>query len=92
MRALLAWHTQDWGIALDLTVPALDDPGAPDLQKEAAMRLACIFQDGFGDETERSRILAAVKSRPEAVRRLREYLPQSDCPLWMLGPWIEAQL
>ena len=92
LRALLAWRTQDWKIALDLTLAALDDKRAPDLQERAALRLANIFSDGLADETERSRLLAAVKAQPGAKERLRQYLPKSDYPVRMLKSWVEAQL
>ncbi len=92
LRALLAWRTQDWNIALDLTLAALDDPQAPDLQPEAAFRLANIFSEGLCDETERARLLTAIKARPAAVKRLREYLEKCDHPLRMIKSWVASQL
>ncbi len=92
LRALLAWRTQEWPLALDLTLQAMDDPSAPDLQTEAATRLANIFSDGLVDDTERARLMAAIKARPAATEKLRAYLEKCDYPLRALGSWVKAQL
>jgi hypothetical protein len=92
LRALLAWHTQDWPLALDLTLQQLADEHEPVLQEEAGRRLHNIFITGLTDETERARCLAAIKGRPDAVEKLRAYLPDSPYPLQTIRSWAEAQL
>ncbi len=92
LRGLLAWRTQDWPLAISLTLQALADPGDAVLREEAARRLDNIFADGLTDETERQPCLAAIKASPAAVEHLRKLLPQSTYPLRMLQPWLLAQL
>jgi hypothetical protein len=92
LRALLAWRTQDWKIALDLTLKALEDKSAPDLQAEAAVRLANVFVEGLTDETERARCLGAIKACPGAPERLQAYLEKCGYPLHALKSWLLAQL
>ena len=88
LRGLLAWRTQDWTIALDLTLKTLADKDAPDLQPEAALRLANIFSDGLTDETERARLVAAIRAQPGASEKLRAYLKVCDGPLSSLKSWL----
>ena len=92
LRGLLAWRTQDWPLALDLTLQTLVDAGDAVLQKEASRRLDSVFSDGLTDETERRRCLAAIKARPEAVSRLRKFLPESPPALKVLQGWVLAEL
>ena len=92
LRGLLAWRTQDWPLALDLTLQTLADTSDAVLQAEAARRLNNIFGDGLTDETERRRCLVAIKARPEAVARLRKLLPDSPYPLRVLRDWLLAEL
>ena len=92
LRGLLAWRTQDWPLALDLTLQTLADTGDAVLQAEAARRLDNIFGDGLTDETERRRCVAAIKTRPEAAARLRKFLPESPYPLRALRDWVLAEL
>ena len=92
LRGLLAWRTQDWGLAIDLTLQTLADEHDAALQDEAARRLDNLFVDGLTDETERQRCLAAIKAHSEAVARLRRSLPGSAFPLRVLQSWLLAQL
>ena len=92
LRGLLAWRTQDWALAVSLTVQTLEDPADAVLQTEAARRLDNLFADGLTDETERQRCLAAIKASPPAVERLRQILPKSGYPLRFLQSWLLAQL
>ena len=88
LRGLLAWRTQDWTIALDLTLKTLADKDAPDLQPEAALRLANIFSDGLTDDTERFHLVAAIRAQPGATEKLRAYLKVCDEPLRSLKNWL----
>ena len=92
LRGLLAWRTQDWALAVNLTVQSLGDEQDAVLQTEAARRLNNLFADGLTDDTERQRCLAAIKASPVAVERLRQLLPKSTYPLRMLQSWLLAQL
>ena len=92
LRGLLAWRTQDWGIAVDLTLQTLADKHDAVLQAEAMRRLRNLFVDGLTDETERQRCLAAIKAHPQAVAQLRSFLPGSAFPLRVLQSWLLAQL
>ncbi len=92
LRGLLAWRTQNWPLALDLTLQTLADKSDAVLQGEASRRLLNLFGDGLTDETERRRCLTAIKARPEAVARLREFLPDSPYPLRALQEWLLAEL
>ncbi len=88
LRGLLAWRTQDWKIALDLTLKTLGDKDAPDLQPEAALRLANIFSDGLTDDTERAHLVAAIRAQPGAPEKLRAYLQVCGEPLRSLKSWL----
>ena len=88
LRGLLAWRTQDWKIALELTLKTLGDKNAPDLQPEAALRLANIFSDGLTDDTERARLVATIRAQPGAPEKLRAYLKKCDEPLRSLKSWL----
>jgi hypothetical protein len=92
LRGLLAWRTQDWPLAVDLTLQTLADADDAVLQEEAGQRLNNIFCDGLTDEMERQHCLIAIKAHPEAVERLRKYLPDSPYPLRALQTWLLAQL
>ena len=88
LRGLLAWRTQDWKIALDLTLKTLGDKNAPDLRPEAALRLANLFSDGLADDTERAHLLAAIRAQPGAPEKLRAYLEVCDGPLRSIKSWL----
>jgi hypothetical protein len=92
LRGLLAWRTQDWPLALDLTLQTLADGSNPVLQEEAGRRLRNIFVTGLTDDTERAHCLAAIKARPDAAAKLRAYLPDSPYPLRAIRSWLQAQL
>ena len=46
LRGLLAWRTQDWGLAIALTLRTLADGHDAVLQAEAARRSHNLFVDG----------------------------------------------
>lgn len=92
LRGLLAWRTQDWELAIDFTLQTLADDRDAVLQRDAARRLESVFVDGLSDETERARCLAAIKSRPDAAQKLREFLPRSPYPFRTLQSWLLANL
>ena len=92
LRGLLAWRTQDWHLAVDLTLQTMAEARDPSLQHDALRRLQNVFVDGLTDETERRACLAAIRSRPAAVKQLREFLPKSPYPLQVLRSWLLAQL
>jgi hypothetical protein len=92
LRGLLAWRTQDWPLAVDLTLQTLANTKDAVLQEEAGRRLSEIFCDGLTDDTARRHCLAAIKASPEAVASLRKYLPVSPFPLRALQSWLLAQL
>ncbi len=91
LRGLLAWHTRNWPLALDLTLATLADAGDPLLQSEAARRLVNIFVDGLTNDEERQRCLAAIKTRAAAIKQLRDFLPKSPYPFRTLQSWLLAQ-
>ncbi len=92
LRGLLAWRTCDWPLALDLTLQTAADSREPVLQSEGIRRLNSIFVDGLTEENERARCLAAIKARPGAAEKLREFLPKSPFPLRVLQSWLLARL
>ena len=92
LRGLLAWRTQDWRLAVDLALQTMAEARDPSLQYDALRRLQNVFVDGLTDETERPGCLAAIRSRPAAVKQLREFLPKSPYPLQVLTSWLLAQL
>jgi hypothetical protein len=94
-RGTAEWHAHEWGAALDDTMASLDDATHPDLQPEAALRLANIFAE-LADADNRADLLEAIRQRPKAVERLRQYLGKSwqykDHPLRYLGVYLADQL
>lgn len=92
LRGLLAWRTQDWARALDLTLQTLGDEGDRALQAEAGRRLGNIFLEGLADETERARCLAAIRARPAAAQKLRDFLSGSPYPFRTMRSWLLAHL
>ncbi len=72
-RAYVAWQTRDWGKALDLTLAELDDNSDAILQGEAALRLANIFA-ALKETPERPDLMDAIRQRPAAKERLRQYV------------------
>jgi hypothetical protein len=92
LRGLLAWRTQDWSLAVGLTLQTSAQTNDAVLQAEAGRRLDEIFCDGLTDETERQHCLLAIKAQPKAVECLREFLPGSPYPLRALQSWLLAQL
>ncbi len=92
LRGLLAWRTQDWPLAFDLTLRTLGDDHNQNLQEEAGKRLTSIFVDGLTDETERMPCLQAIKARPDVAAKLKDYLPESPYALRILRSWLLAQL
>lgn len=94
-RGSAAWRTRDWAAALDATMTNLDDAAHPDLQPEAALRLANIFGD-LADAENRGDLLNAIRQRPKAVEHLQQYLTATwrykDHPLRYLGEYLADQL
>jgi TolA-binding protein len=95
LRAMTLWRMQEWGQALDLTLVQLDDKSKPDLQPEAAVRLANIFADLARAEY-RADLLAAIRSRPTALLRLKQFLEKGPKdrahPLRYLASYLNDQL
>ncbi len=93
-RATVLWRTRQWGEALDLTLAQLDDAAHRELHDDAAARLANIFADLMRPEA-RPDLLAAIRERPAAVERLREYLAVAQSPqhpLWFLRGFLEESV
>jgi hypothetical protein len=95
LRAMTLWRMHDWGRALDLTLPQLDDKSKLDLQPEAAVRLANIFAD-LAKAENRAELLAAIRSRPAAALRLKLFLAKAPGdrahPLRYLVSYLSDQL
>jgi hypothetical protein len=94
-RGIVAWRKFDYGPALELTIAQLDDKDHPDLRNEGAVRLANIFAD-LRDAKHRGAVLAALKTRPAAVAKLKLYLdvaPQNaGHPLRCMHKYLGDQL
>lgn len=94
-RASVARLKGDWSLAIDLTLDQVDDASHPDLQPEAAVRLANLFAE-LADQEHRADMLATIRSRPRAIERLRQYLTTTwtkrDHPLRYLGAYLSDQL
>jgi len=95
LRAMTLWRMHDWGPALDLTLAQLDDKSKPDLQPEAAVRLANIFAD-LAQAEHRADLIAAIRSRPPALLRLKAFLEKGPNdrthPLRYLASFLDDQL
>lgn len=95
LRAMTLWRMHDWGRALDMTLAQLDDKTKPDLQPEAAVRLANIFAD-LAKAEHRADLIAAIRSRPRAQLRLKEFLEKGPTdrshPLRYLASFLNDQL
>ncbi len=89
------WRMHDWGPALDLTLAQLADKSKPDLQPEAALRLANIFAD-LAQAEYRADLIAAIRSRPQALLRLKAFLEKGPTdrshPLRYLASYLNDQL
>ena len=95
LRAMTLWRTQDWNAALDLTLAQFADKTNPELQPEAAVRLANIFS-ALENAESRADLLAAIKARPAAVPLLKKFLEPSASdrthPLRYLASYLTDQL
>lgn len=95
LRAMTLWRTHQWGPALDLTLAQLSDKSKLDLQPEAAVRLASIFAD-LAQAEYRADLIAAIRSRPQALLRLKEFLEKGPRdrahPLRYLASYLNDQL
>jgi TolA-binding protein len=95
LRAMTLWRMHDWGRALDLTMAQLDDKSKPDLQPEAAVRLANIFAD-LAQAEYRADLIEAIRSRPPAILRLKQFLEKGPRerahPLRYLVSYLNDQL
>ena len=92
-RADVAVRMMDWERALDLTTAQLEDEDHSSLHPEAAKVLGQVFAQ-LAEETQRTRILGAVKSRPRVRRALANYLniERHDHPLLYLKQYLADQL
>jgi hypothetical protein len=92
-RADVAARMHDWNRALDLTVAQANDAAHPELYEDAARRLADIFAQ-LANEEHRAALLAAIKSRPDAVKMLAGFLTldRNDHPLLYLKQYLADQL
>jgi hypothetical protein len=95
LRAMTLWRMHEWGQALDMTLAQLDDESKPDLQPEAAVRLANIFAD-LAQAEYRADLITAIRSRPPALLRLKEFLEKGPKdrahPLRYLVSYLNDQL
>jgi len=95
LRAMTLWRLHQWGPALDLTLAQLNDKSKLDLQPEAATRLANIFAD-LAQAEYRADLIAAIRSRPQALLRLKEFLEKGPSdrahPLRYLASYLNDQL
>jgi TolA-binding protein len=95
LRAMTLWRMHEWGQALDMTLAQLDDKSKPDLQPEAAVRLANIFAD-LAQAEYRADVLDAIRSRPAALLRLKQFLEKAPKdrahPLRYLASYLNDQL
>jgi TolA-binding protein len=95
LRAMTLWRMHEWGPALDMTLAQLDDKAKPDLQPEAAVRLASIFAD-LAQAEFRTDLIAAIRTRPAAALRLKEFLAKGPAdrahPLRYLASYLNDQL
>jgi outer membrane protein assembly factor BamD (BamD/ComL family) len=95
LRAMTLWRTHEWGQALDMTLAQLDDESKPDLQPEAAVRLANIFAD-LAQADYRADLLDAIRSRPAAILRLKQFVEKGPKdrahPLRYLVSYLNDQL
>ena len=95
LRAMTLWRMHDWGPALDLTLVQVEDKSKPDLQPEAALRLANIFAE-LAQAEHRADLIAAIRSRPPALLRLKAFLEKGpndrSHPLRYLASYLNDQL
>jgi outer membrane protein assembly factor BamD (BamD/ComL family) len=95
LRAMTLWRMHDWGPALEMTLAQLDDKTKLDLQPEAAVRLANIFAE-LAQAEYRADLIAAIRSRPRAQLRLKEFLEKGPTdrshPLRYLASYLNDQL
>ncbi|MEY2496469.1 MAG: hypothetical protein QOD12_25, partial [Verrucomicrobiota bacterium] len=95
LRGMTVWRMHQWGPALDLTLAQLDDKSKPDLQPEAAVRLANILAD-LAQAEYRADLIDAIRSRPAAILRLKQFLEKGpkdrSHPLRYLGAYLGDQL
>jgi hypothetical protein len=95
LRAMTLWRMHDWPAALDLTLAQFADATKPELQPEAAVRLANIFA-ALEDAPSRADLLAAIKARPAAIPLLKKFLDASGAdrthPLRYLASYLNDQL
>jgi TolA-binding protein len=95
LRAMTLWRMHDFGPALDMTLAQLNDATKPDLQPEAAVRLASIFAD-LAQAEYRADLVAAIRTRPAAALRLKEFLAKGATdrahPLRYLASYLNDQL
>lgn len=95
LRAYALWRTHDWAKALDLTLAQFFDSAKPELQPEAALRIANIFA-ALEDAESRAEVLDALRARPVTWPLLKKYLDTAGGdrmhPLRYLGSYLNDQL
>ena len=95
LRAMTLWRMHDWAKALDLTLAQLADKTKPDLQPEAAVRVANIFAQ-LAEAEYRADIIDAIRTRPAAMAQLKVFLAKAAAdrghPLRYLGAYLGDQL
>ena len=73
LRALLAWRTQDWPLAISLTpLQTLANTNDAVLSHDAARRMKDIFCDGLTDETERRKLSDGDQGEPKIDRTIAQ--------------------
>jgi hypothetical protein len=94
-RGSAAFRAHDWATALEAALAGVGDQTHRELQPESALLLANVFAQLANTES-RADLLKAIGQRPEAVKRLQEYLEKTwhykDHPLRYLGDYLGDQL
>ena len=83
------------GAALDLTLAQFEDKSKPDLQPEAAVRLANIFAE-LAHAEHRADVLDAIRARPAVAPKLKLFLAKAATdrahPLRYLVSYLSDQV
>ena len=94
-RGSAALRARDWPVALDAALAGVSDNNHRELRPESSLLLANIFAQ-LADANCRADLLKAIRQRPEAVKRLQEYLAKTwqhkDHPLRYMGDYLGDQL
>lgn len=94
-RGSAALRGHDWPVALDAALAGVNDKTHRELEPESALLLANVFAQ-LADADSRADLIKAIAQRPEAMKRLQEYLAKTwrykDHPLRYLGDYLGEQL